>query len=471
MKKEFLDKDFLLDDPISKDLYLNHAQKMPIFDYHCHLVPKEIYEDHQFATITEAWLGGGHYGDHYKWRLLREFGIDEDYITGNKSPRERFDKFAEAMPYMAGNPVYQWTHLELQRYFNITKTLCPANADYIWEEANKQLKDLTARKILEKFHVDTLFTTDDPADDLRYHELMAKDKSLKTHVYPAFRPDKAINVERDTFVPWIAQLEKAAGHGVSSLNEMLEALDQRLVFFVDHGCLASDHALDVVHYKKGTTYEEANAIFLKGLRKEEVTFEEQDAYKGYVLVHLGKMYHKYGIAQQYHIGALRNNSTRMYAILGADTGFDAVEDQAFASKLSGLLDELDYSDELPKTILYSLNDKDYSVLATLMNCYQKGGIRGKIQLGTAWWFQDHYDGMNKQLTYLAADGLLSCFVGMLTDSRSFLSYPRHEYFRRLFCSYLGRLVMEGKYPDDRKTLGQIVEDVSFNNAKRYFSHP
>jgi glucuronate isomerase len=464
-------EDFLLTNDIAKELYFQHAAKMPIFDFHCHLVPKEIYEDHQFSSITEAWLGEGHYGDHYKWRLLREYGVEEEYITGNKSAREKFDKFASVMPYMVGNPVYQWTHMELQRYFGITKTLCPENADYIWEETNKQLKTMTARKMIEKNNVQTIFTTDDPVDDLHYHELMAKDKTLKVHVYPAFRPDKAINVERDTFIPWVKQLEKVTLHKITDLSEMLKGLDSRLEFFVDHGCLASDHALDVVHYKKGTTYEEANAVFLKGLNGEKITFEEEDIYKGYVLVHLGKQYHKYGIVQQYHIGALRNNSKRMYSLLGADTGFDAIDDQTFAEKLSGLMDELDYTDELPKTVLYDLNERDNSVLVTLMNCYQKGGIRGKIQFGTAWWFQDHFDGMNKQLTYLASDGLLSCFIGMLTDSRSFLSYPRHEYFRRLFCEYLGKLVEEGKYPNDMKTLSKIVEDVSFNNAKKYFSHP
>jgi glucuronate isomerase len=464
-------EDFLLTNDIAKELYFQHAAKMPIFDFHCHLVPKEIYEDHQFSSITEAWLGEGHYGDHYKWRLLREYGVEEEYITGNKSAREKFDKFASVMPYMVGNPVYQWTHMELQRYFGITKTLCPENADYIWEETNKQLKTMTARKMIEKNNVQTIFTTDDPVDDLHYHELMAKDKTLKVHVYPAFRPDKAINVERDTFIPWVKQLEKVTLHKITDLSEMLKGLDSRLEFFVDHGCLASDHALDVVHYKKGTTYEEANAVFLKGLNGEKITFEEEDIYKGYVLVHLGKQYHKYGIVQQYHIGALRNNSKRMYSLLGADTGFDAIDDQTFAEKLSGLMDELDYTDELPKTVLYDLNERDNSVLVTLMNCYQKGGIRGKIQFGTAWWFQDHFDGMNKQLTYLASDGLLSCFIGMLTDSRSFLSYPRHEYFRRLFCEYLGKLVEEGKYPNDMKTLAKIVEDVSFNNAKKYFSHP
>jgi glucuronate isomerase len=469
--KEFMDKDFLLTNDIAKELYFDHAAKMPIFDYHCHLVPQEILEDHQFSSITEAWLGKGHYGDHYKWRLLREYGVEEDYITGDKSPREKFDKFASVMPYMCGNPVYQWTHMELQRYFGISKTLCPENADYIWDETSEQLKTLTARKMIEKMKVETIFTTDDPADDLRVHEAMAKDKTLKVKVFPAFRPDKAINVERDTFIPWIAKLEQVSGHKITDLEEMLKALDQRLEFFVDHGCLASDHALDVVHYKKGTSYEEANAVFLKGLKGEKISFEEEDIYKGFLLVHLGKQYHKYGIVQQYHIGAMRNNSKRMYDLLGPDTGFDSCEDLTFAEKLSGLMDELDYTDELPKTVLYDLNDRDNSALVTLMNCYQKGGIKGKIQFGTAWWFQDHFDGMNRQLSYLASDGLLSCFIGMLTDSRSFLSYPRHEYFRRLICEYLGKLVEEGKYPKDMKTLAKMVEDISFNNAKNYFSHP
>jgi len=468
--KEFMGEDFLLTNDVAKELYEEHAKKMPIFDFHCHLAPKEIYEDKQFSSITEAWLGEGHYGDHYKWRLLREFGVPEEYITGNKSPREKFDRFASAMPFMAGNPVYQWTHLELKRFFGISKLLCPENADYIWNETNRQLKDMTARKMIEKSNVDTIFTTDDPIDDLHYHELMAQDKTLKVHVAPAFRPDKAINVERDTFIPWIRGLEEVTGHSIDNLSGMLSALDDRLAFFVQHGCLASDHALDVVHYKKGASYEEADKVFKKGLEGLPISFEEEDIYKGYVLVHLGRQYHKYGMVQQYHIGALRNNSKRMYAELGADTGFDAIQDQCFAEKLSGLMDELDYTDELPKTVLYDLNDRDNSVLVSLMNCYQKGGIKGKIQFGTAWWFQDHFDGMNRQLSYLASDGLLSCFIGMLTDSRSFLSYPRHEYFRRLICEYLGKLVEEGKYPDDRKTLGQIVEDISFNNAKKYFAH-
>lgn len=468
--KKFLDKDFLLNNEVAVDLYENHAKKMPIFDYHCHLVPQQIYEDYHFKNITEAWLGANHYGDHYKWRLLREFGVDEKYITGDADDYERFLKFAEVIPYMVGNPIYQWTHLELRRYFGIDKLLSPETAKEIYDECNEKLKTLSARKMIEMFNVDTLFTTDDPVDDLHYHELMAKDPSLKVHVAPAWRPDKAINVERDTFLPWLKKLSEVCNRDIKSLQDLFDCLDERLQFFVKHGCVASDHALDVVHFKAGATYEDANKVFLKALNHETITFEDEDIYKGVVLVFLGKEYSKYNIVQQYHIGALRNNSPRMYKELGPDTGYDAIEDMPVAEKLSGLMAQLDATNELPKTILYSLNDHDYPSLVTLMNCYQSAGIKGKIQLGTAWWFADHFDGMSKQISYLANDGLLSCFVGMLTDSRSFLSYPRHEYFRRLVCGYLGDLVEKGMYPDNRELLGKIVEDISFNNAKKYFSH-
>jgi len=464
--KEFLGKDFLLDNEVGKKLYFEHAAKMPIFDFHCHLQPVEIYEDHKFSSITEAWLGANGYGDHYKWRLLREIGVDEELITGKKSDKERFLAYAKAMPYFVGNPIYEWTHLELRRYFGINDVLCPENAEKIWTEANKKLETLTARKMMEMMNVDTVFTTDDPIDDLHYHDLIHADKTFKVNVYPCWRPDKAINVERSTFIPWVKKLSEIAGKPLTDLKSMLAALDDRLAFFVSKGCVASDHALDVVHYKKAS-YEEANAIYQKGLKGEAISFEEEDAYKGYLMIHLGQAYHKYNMVQQYHIGALRNNSARNYARMGADTGYDAAEDREIAEKLSALLNALDSTNELPKTVLYTLNEKDYISLVTLMNCFQ-GGMKGKLQLGTSWWFNDHYDGMLEQFRRLGDDGLLSCFIGMLTDSRSFLSYPRHEYFRREFCNYLGSLVEEGRYPDDEKVLGQIVEDVSFNNAKAYF---
>lgn len=465
--KEFLGKDFLLSNKVSEELYFEHASKMPIFDFHCHLVPQEIYEDKKFETITEAWIGANGYGDHYKWRLLREFGVSEDYITGNRTDKEKFDKYAEVMPYMAGNPIYQWTHLELQRYFGIYDLLSPATADAIYEKCNEKLKTVTARKMITMSNVDTIFTTDDPTDDLHWHELLAKDTSFKTHVYPCMRPDKAINVERDTFIPWIKKLSAVSNKDITDLRTMLACLDKRIEYFVAHNCSATDHALDTVHYKKGT-YEEAAIIFLKGLKGEKITEEEEDIYKGYVLIHLGKIYHKYNLVQQYHIGALRNNSQRMYEKMGPDTGFDAIEDQPVAEKLAALLSALDYTDELPKTVLYTLNPKDNEILATLMNCFQ-GGVKGKIQYGTAWWFNDHYDGINRQLQALSEDGLLSCFIGMLTDSRSLLSYPRHEYFRREVCDFIGRMVEEGRYPYNKEVLGKIVEDISFNNAKEYFT--
>ena len=465
--KQFLGDDFLLHGELAKKLYRDHAAKMPIFDFHCHLVPQQIYEDHRFSSITEAWLGENGYGDHYKWRLMREMGVDESYITGNRSAYEKFEKYAECMPYFIGNPIYEWTHLELKTYFGITKPLSPATAKEIFDEANEVLKTMTARKMMELNRVETVFTTDDPVDDLHYHELMAKDPTLKTKVYPCWRPDKAINVERATFRPWVKTLEGVVGRALPTLGDLLEALKERLAFFVEHGCAASDHALDVVHFKKAT-YEKANAVYLKGLKGEKITSEEENIYKGYLLVFLGKEYHRYNMVQQYHIGALRDNSKRNYSVLGPDTGYDAVEDLPVAEKLSALLNELDEAASLPKTVLYTLNEKDYISLVTLMNCFQ-GGQKGKIQVGTAWWFNDHYDGMLAQMKKLSSDGLISCFIGMLTDSRSFLSYPRHDYFRRELCDFLASLVEEGRYPNDEETLGKIVEDVSFRNAKAYFT--
>jgi glucuronate isomerase len=465
--KKFLGDDFLLDSNLAKKLYVKYAAPMPIFDFHCHLIPQQIAEDYHFSSITEAWLGANGYGDHYKWRLMRELGIDEKYITGNASDWEKFKAYSAAMPYFVGNPIYEWTHLELRKYFGITTILDPDTAKEIYAAANKKLATLSARKMMEINHVDTVFTTDDPVDDLHYHEAMVTDKTLKVHVAPCFRPDKAINIERATFLPWIRQLEQISKKKILTLSVMLSCLDERLAFFVAHGCVASDHALDIVRYRKASE-EQAAAVFEKALSGGVITSEDEDIYKGFLLVHLGRQYAHYHMVQQYHIGALRNNSVRNYQRMGADTGYDATDDHSFAGKLSALLNALDETGELPKTVLYTLNEKDYVVLVTLMNCFQ-GGVKGKIQLGTSWWFNDCYDGMQTQMKRLANDGLISCFIGMLTDSRSFLSYPRHDYFRREFCSFLADLVEQGRYPKDEKTLGKIVEDVSFRNAKAYFS--
>ena len=467
--KKFLDKDFLLETETAKVLYHEYAKKMPIYDFHCHLSPKEIYEDKKYRSLEEVWIGGGadHFGDHYKWRLMREYGIEEHYITGTASDYEKFEKWAEMLPYAIGNPIYHWSHLELQRYFGIDTILNPNTAKEIYDEAGKKLETLTARKMIEMNNVAVIYTTDDPIDDLRYHELIAQDKSFKTKVCPSFRPDKALNVELDTFMPWLSSLEKAVGFEIKSLDNLLDALSNRVKFFDERGCAISDHALDVVYYEDASK-EEVEIIFNKVLNNEKLSEEELNKYKGYVLVHLGKEYHKYDWVQQYHIGALRNNSKRMYREIGPDTGFDATQDQPFAAKLAKLLGKLDDTDELPRTILYCLNPRDNEVLATIKNCFQQGGVVAKIQFGSGWWFNDQKDGMERQLTAYSCQGLLSKFVGMLTDSRSFLSYTRHEYFRRILCNMFGNLIESGQYPNDVDFVGRIVEDICFNNAARAF---
>ena len=467
--KEFMDKDFLLTTETAKKLYHEHAEKMPIIDYHCHLQPKEIFEDKKFRNLAEVWLGAGdRYGDHYKWRSLRARGYEEDSISGPDDDYKKYLQFVESMPYFVGNPLYHWSHLEMRRYFGINDIINAKNAKKIWDAANKKLETLTAREMMYKFKVDTVCTTDDPVDSLEWHEKMNADKTLKVHVRPAFRPDKAINVELSWFADWVNQLAKVVGYPIKELKDLEKALADRVDFFHKMGSRLSDHALDVVHYAPAT-YEQANAVFKKGMNHQEVNELEQDWYKGYVLVFLGKLYHKYGWVQQYHIGALRNNSKSMLKKIGPDTGFDAIEDQNYMAKLSALLGALDETDELPKTILYCLNPRDNYALTVLSGCFQKEGVKGRVQVGTAWWFLDQQDGMRQNLETLMQVGLVAQSVGMLTDSRSFLAYPRHEYYRRLLCQMLGNLVESGQYPkDELDTLGKIVEDVCYNNAKEYF---
>lgn len=467
--KAFMDKDFLLDTETAKRLYHDHAEKMPIIDYHCHLQPKEIYEDKKFRNLTEVWLGAGdRYGDHYKWRALRARGYDEDSISGPCDDYKKFMQFAESMPYFVGNPLYHWSHLEMRRYFGIEEIINAENAPVIWEKANKVLKTLTAREMMYKFNVKTVCTTDDPIDSLEWHKKMNADGTLKVKVRPAFRPDKAINVELSWFASWVNKLAEAAGKPIESLSDMLYALAERIKFFNDMGCKLSDHALDVVRYAPAT-YEEADAVFRKGMKGLPVSAEEQDKYKGYVLVFLGKEYAKYGWVQQYHIGALRNNSKSMLEKIGPDTGFDAIEDEIYMEKLSALLGELDRVGGLPKTILYCLNPRDNYALTVLAGCFQKEGVKGRVQVGTAWWFLDQQDGMRQNLETLMQVGLVSQSVGMLTDSRSFLAYPRHEYYRRILCQMLGELVESGRYPaEELPRLGKIVEDICYNNAAAYF---
>lgn len=467
--EKFMDKDFLLDTETAKKLYHEHAEGMPIIDYHCHLQPKEIYENKKFKNLTEVWLGAGdRYGDHYKWRSLRARGYEEDSISGPYDDYQKYYQFVESMPYFVGNPLYHWSHLEMQRYFDIYDIITPKNAEKIWKEANRKLETLTAREMMYKFNVKTVCTTDDPVDSLKWHQKMNEDKTLKTKVRPAFRPDKAINVELSWFEDWVHQLESVVGFPIQSLNDLCEALKQRIAFFDSMGSKLSDHALDVVCYRKAA-YEQANEVFLKGMKHEPISREEEDMYKGYMLVFLGREYHKYGWVQQYHIGALRNNSKSMLKQIGPDTGFDAIEDAVYMEKLSALLGALDETDQLPKTILYCLNPRDNYALTVLAGCFQKAGIKGRVQVGTAWWFLDQLDGMKQNMETMMQVGLIAQSVGMLTDSRSFLAYPRHEYYRRLLCQLLGRLVESGQYPvSELDTLGQIVEDICYNNAKEFF---
>lgn len=465
--KEFLGKDFLLETETAKKLYHEYAEKMPIYDYHCHLSCKEIYEDRKFDSITDLWLVEGHYGDHYKWRAMRSNGVEEKYITGDASKKAKFLKWAETVPYVVGNPLYHWTHLELQRYFDINDILSPKNASACYDKMNKVLETMTARKIIEKSNVDTICTTDDPIEDLRYHKLLKADKSFKVHVFPAFRPDKVVNIDWNSFVPYINDLSQVVGYQINDLDLLEKAMKARIDFFHDAGCRIADHALDVVCYEEASK-DEVNEIVKKALTGKTLTSREIAQYRGYMVVFFGRQYRAHNWVQQYHIKALRNNSSRMMKEIGADTGFDAINDGSIAVALSKILDKLDSTGELPKTILYSLNPNDNELLATLAICFPEAGVPGKMQLGSAWWFLDQKDGMEKQLTALSNLGLLSRFVGMLTDSRSFLSYTRHEYFRRILCNKLGQLVENGEYPNDIDYLGKVVSDICYNNAKSYF---
>lgn len=464
MGKQFIHDDFLLHNDVAKKLFHNYAKKLPIIDYHCHLDPKEIYEDKKFRNLFDAWLSG----DHYKWRLMRANGVSEDYITGDKPEFEKFMKWAEVVPLLIGNPLYHWTHFELKNFFGIHELLSPKTAKKIYDDVNQQLEKLSARKLIEMSYVETVVTTDDPTDTLEWHEKIANDDSISFKVLPAFRPDKAINIDLDWFNAWIERLGEVVGYEVSSIDQLEKAIEERVEFFHRHGCRLSDHGLDEIVYEDSTK-DEINTILKKALKNETLTKKEISQYKAHVLVFLGKTYHKYGWVQQYHIGAHRNVNKRRLESLGPDTGFDAINDGLIAKPLSQLLDTLDGSDQLPKTILYTLNPRDFEVAITTMQAFQGDGIPGKIQFGSSWWFLDTIDGMTKQIKALGNNGLLSRFIGMLTDSRSFLSYPRHEYFRRLLCQIIGEEVEKGYFPNDEEILSKIIEDIAYYNAKNYFN--
>lgn len=462
--KKFMDENFLLNSPVAERLYHEVAKDLPIIDYHCHLNPQEIYENKRFKNITEAWL----YGDHYKWRAMRANGIEEKYITGDADDYEKFLAWAETIPQTIGNPLYQWTHLELQRYFNIDTILNNKTAPEIWKSVNEKLQNegLAVKDLILKSNVKVICTTDDPVDSLEYHQLLADDASWSVKVLPSFRPDKALEINRPTFFPWLEKLSKCCDKKISNYEDLLDALENRIQFFDSKGCKVSDHALDKIVYEE-VTFEEVSAIFAKKLVGETICIEEEAKYKTYTLTFLGKKYFEHDWAMQYHISALRNNNTLLFNQLGADTGFDSINDGPIAEALVQNLNSLAKENMLPKTIIYSLNPKDYTVIAGVIGSFQ-GNVPGKIQFGTAWWFNDQKDGMLEQMKVLANIGLFSRFIGMLTDSRSFLSFTRHEYFRRLVCDLIGSWVMLGEIPNDEELLDSVVKGICYDNAQAYF---
>ncbi|MCQ2412877.1 MAG: glucuronate isomerase [Sphaerochaetaceae bacterium] len=461
--KNFMDENFLLNNACAEKLYHEYAAQMPIFDYHCHLIPKEIADNKREPSITQAWL----YGDHYKWRQMRTNGMDEkagdDY--------QKFLNYADTLSHAMGNPLYHWSHLELQRYFGINTPLSPKTAKEIYEEANAKLAtdpSLDAYGIFKKFNVYAVGTTDDPADSLEYHKQIRDSKATATKVIPSYRPDKAMNIEKAGFNEYIDRLASVSGVKIDTPADVMQALTQRLDFFKENGCVATDHGIVIPPYSPATDAQ-VTAIFQKARKGEAVTALEAEQYRTYILMNLAEQIAKRNMAMQLHMQCIRDNNTRQFNLLGPDTGYDAVADEKIASNLSKFMDTLDQRNALPKTILYSLNPNDYYSIGTLLGCFQRD-IPGKIQMGSAWWFCDHIDGMTQQMKALGNLGLLSRFVGMLTDSRSFLSYPRHEYFRRILCNIFGTWMENGEIPADFDLVGQMVQDISFNNAQRYFEN-
>ena len=487
--KKFMDRNFLLSNKTAQKLYHEAAAVQMIFDYHCHLQPKEIADNRRFADLAQVWLGEGSYGDHYKWRALRANGVDEALITGrNADPFDRFLAWAKTMPRLIGNPLYHWTHLELQRYFDIHEPLNGESAQAIWEAANDKLKndqDFSVFGIFRKFKVYAVGTTDDPSDSLEWHEKIAESNATDTRVLPSFRPDRVINIDKEGFAEYIAKLSGAAGKSISNFADLLCVLKDRIDYFDEHGCRASDHGLEYMPFEAASDAlsngklsvlweKEAAGTFAKALDGGKPEKREMESYKTFLLAFLAASYAEKGWAMQIHLSAMRNVNTRMFNTLGPDTGYDAVHDHHVAANLARFLDLLEQQDKLPRTILYSLNFGDFYTHATVMGAFQGGNtqkaiIPGKMQLGSSWWYLDHRDGMEDMMKLLGNTGLLPNFIGMLTDSRSFLSYPRHEYFRRILCNMLGTWAEAGEIPDDFALLGGIVRDISFGNAKRYFN--
>ena len=474
--KPFMDKDFLLETETAKHLFHDYAEPMPLVDYHCHIPPQEIYEDRRFEDLTQVWLGGEnpdgtYFGDHYKWRLMRSNGVSEDYVTGHKPGKERLEKFADTLVMAIGNPMYHWCNLELRKFFGYEGYLCPETVDQVWELTRDKLRndpDMTVRGLIKKANVAFIGTTDDPIDSLEWHGKIAADPTIQFKVCPSFRPDKAININKPGFAEYIGKLAASVGKdSLDTVADVCAALTERLEFFKQMGCRASDHGLDYIPFRP-VSATAADMAFRKVMDGGEVTVEQAEGYQTYILLHLGREYHRLNIAMQLHYSCLRNMNERMYAKLGADTGFDMIAQNTCGGDIARLLSALDKEGACPKTILYSLNPADNEQLGTMLGCFQSDEIPGKIQHGSAWWFNDTKSGMEEQMKSLANLGLLGNFVGMLTDSRSFLSYARHDYFRRIMCNLIGKWVENGEYPADEAALKKIVEGICYNNAARYF---
>lgn len=465
--KAFLDDNFLLDNTAAERLYFDYAEQQPIYDYHCHLPPKDIAENRNFDNLTQIWLAG----DHYKWRVLRTAGVDENLITGSASDYDKYLAWAKTVPLTLGNPVYHWTHLELRRPFGIKNiTLNANNANDVWQQANAQLSTsaFSTQGILKQMQVKFVGTTDDPIDSLQYHQQIAQQSDNYTEVRPSWRPDRAFKIELSGFNDYLISLGKSVDIEINTFDKLLTALNKRLDHFEQHGCVASDHGIEVLRFADIPSEATLNQILAKRLANQDLTELEIAQFSTAVLVWMGKEYHKRRWVMQLHMGALRNNNQRMFAKLGPDVGFDSMGDSSFALPLSRLLNALDITDQLPKTILYCLNPRDNEMLATMIGNFQGGGIAGKIQFGSGWWFNDQKEGMERQIMQLSQMGLLSLFVGMLTDSRSFLSFTRHEYFRRILCNTMGNWMTKGEIPHDFELVGNMVKNICYDNAKNYF---
>ena len=465
MGKLFMGEDFLLQTKTAELLYNEYAKQMPIIDYHCHLSPQQIAEDIKFENLTQAWL----YGDHYKWRAMRTSGVDESYCTGNKSDYEKFEKWAATVPYTMRNPLYHWTHLELKRYFDIHEILDPSSAKSIYDNASAQIQTdaFSIKNLIRKMNVKVICTTDDPIDSLEYHKMLSE-SDFEVKIKPAFRPDKAMEVaSAATFIAYVKKLEAVTNLSISSFEDYLFALQNRHDFFASMGCSVSDHGLEEI-YVEDFTGHEIESIFTKVYGGKDLSLIEQRKFKSCMLLHFAEWDWEKGWVQQYHLGALRNNNSRMLSKLGPDTGWDSIGDFSQAAALSKFLNKLDSEDKLAKTIIYNLNPADNELMASMIGNFNDGSVAGKIQFGSGWWFLDQKDGIIKQLNALSNMGLVSRFVGMLTDSRSFLSFPRHEYFRRILCNLFGDEIENGELPNDTKWVGQIIQDICFNNANDYF---